>query len=229
MSVMTEIFFPPSLDWFKRTAKKLRKHVGRDVLKLSNAYDLLARIYGYAHFAELSHFRRTGDVFPTVWDNELDERTMAERVYLQVSVLTSYLEITDDEAAQMLEVLHLSGYRTPAEAASRDDVEDFSQRLDAMLQMHRTAASGSLSETKRRQRQSSLTRRDVWYPLTALRGQRRNATRSVELAVAWRQLFTETASHPRKSIYSKFMLIDIHYAVAKTRLGPCPASTLPSR
>lgn len=102
MNKSNEVVFAPSIDWFKKKAKLLRKRVGRDSISHFGALNLLAKVYGFLDWEDFIRFKNGDQAFETAWDSELDERTLDERLYLQTSALTIELGLSDAEALQVL-------------------------------------------------------------------------------------------------------------------------------
>jgi hypothetical protein len=118
---MTEVFFAPSVEWFKKKAKRLRAAIGRESMTYASALNLLARVYGYSHFSEFREHRMMDRTSPTLWDEELDADTLAERRFMQVSAVTAMLGGSQEEATCLLERVAVSETpRSRATAAEPD-------------------------------------------------------------------------------------------------------------
>jgi hypothetical protein len=94
MDETKEVFFAPSIEWFKTMAKQLRRHIGWDVRQYYASLNLLARIYGFASLLEYLEFNGSDHAYATFWDSELDERTFEERRYMQASALMDFRHVT---------------------------------------------------------------------------------------------------------------------------------------
>jgi len=151
MTEMTEVFCAPSLEWFKKKAKRLRKSIGRELITHTNALHLLARVYGYRDFSEYCECcenRMMGWTYPTVWDEELDANTLAERRFMQVSAVTAMLGISDEEATCLLEGIAASRTLPSREAAAEpDEILEFCSTLESML-LGDTLGQGVLTTTE---------------------------------------------------------------------------------
>lgn len=141
MNEIKEVFFAPSVDWFKKKAKELRLHIGCDVIKHYASLDLLARVHGFVSWYDFLEYQGGSHEHVTFWDSELDEKAFEERRYMQVSALMGALRIGEAAADEILNEVVVSGRRAailvPAE---RDEILEFSSKLQMMLDQHREAA-----------------------------------------------------------------------------------------
>lgn len=102
MNKSDEIVFAPSIEWFRRKAKLLRKRIGPDSLSHSATLDLLAKMYGFLDWTDFVGFKNSDMAFETGWDTGLNEKALDERRYLQSSTLTMELGLSEVEALQVL-------------------------------------------------------------------------------------------------------------------------------
>ncbi|MFL9888233.1 hypothetical protein PQR66_34780 [Paraburkholderia agricolaris] len=144
MNEIKEVFFAPSIDWFKKKAKQLRKHIGCDVITHTGSLSLLAKVYGFLSWRDFLEYQVGDQENETFWDSQLDEKTFEERRYMQLSALMGALRISESEAIEVLNEVEVSGTGA-ARAASveADDILEFSSKLAAMLDQHREEARGA--------------------------------------------------------------------------------------
>lgn len=141
MDEVKEVFFAPSIEWFKTMAKQLRLHIGWDIKQYYASLNLLARIYGFASWLEFLEYHGGDHAYVTFWDSELDERTFEERRYMQTTALMSALQIGEREAVKILDEVLVSSQRaTMSDSTERDKIQEFSFALREMLDEHREAA-----------------------------------------------------------------------------------------
>lgn len=141
MDEVKEVFFPPSIEWFKTMAKQLRLHIGWDVKQYYASLNLLARIYGFASWLDFLEYYSGDGAYVTFWDSELDERTFEERRYMQATALMRALKIGKREAVKILDDVVVSNQRVAmSNLTDRDEIQEFSFALQEMLDEHREAA-----------------------------------------------------------------------------------------
>ncbi|MGH8777876.1 hypothetical protein [Paraburkholderia sp.] len=141
MDEVKEVFFAPSIEWFKTMAKKLRLHIGWDVKQYYASLNLLARIYGFASWLDIVEYQGGAHEYVTFWDSELDERTFEERRYMQASELMRTLQIGEAEAAEILDEVVASSQRAAmSDLTEGDEINEFSFALQEMLGEYREAA-----------------------------------------------------------------------------------------
>lgn len=142
MDELKDIFFAPSLDWFKAMAKRLRQRIGWDADQYYASLNLLARMYSFGNWFAYLEFHDNDQVYVTFWDSELDEWSFGERRYLQVSELMLTLRIGEAEAKQILDEVRVSSDRiVGSDSTQSDDIEEFSFALKEMLDEYRKAAA----------------------------------------------------------------------------------------
>lgn len=141
MDEVKEVFFAPSIEWFKTMAKKLRLHIGWDVKQYYASLNLLARIYGFASWLDIIEYQGGAHEYMTFWDFELDERTFEERRYMQASELMRALQIGEAEAVEILDEVAASSQRPAmSDLTEGDEINEFSSALQEMLGEYREAA-----------------------------------------------------------------------------------------
>jgi len=142
MDEVKEVFFAPSIEWFKTMAKQLRLQIGWDVKQYYASLNLLARIYGFASWLDVRESYGGNHTYVTFWDSELDERTFEERRYMQTTALMSALRIGEREAVKVLDAVPVSRHRAATSdfPIERDEIQEFSLALKEMLDEHREAA-----------------------------------------------------------------------------------------
>lgn len=138
MDEVKEVFFAPSIEWFKTMAKQLRLHIGWDVKQYYASLNLLARIYGFASWLDFLEYHGGDQAYVTFWDSELDGRTFEERRYMQTTALMSALKIGERESIKLLDEVLVSSHRVAmSDAAERDEIREFGLALREMLDVHR--------------------------------------------------------------------------------------------
>ncbi|HDR9009718.1 TPA: hypothetical protein QDB08_002688 [Burkholderia vietnamiensis] len=138
MDEVKEVFFAPSIEWFKTKAKQLRLHIGWDVKQYYASLTLLARIYGFASWLEFLEYHSGAHAYVTFWDSGLDKRTFEERRYMQTTALMSALQIGAREAVKILdEVLVSSQREAMSDLTERNGIQEFGFALQEVLDEHR--------------------------------------------------------------------------------------------
>lgn len=134
-SEKTAFFFPPDLESVKRQGKKLRKMLGKEALNLCKAYDVMARIFGYQNYLDIHQAYTSNHVGLTVWDHELDELQLRERRSVQAQVLAAWMQVSKEDALQILDVGRFSARNVPEEFRARPNgrvVVDAGERRPSM-------------------------------------------------------------------------------------------------
>lgn len=143
MDEVKEVFFAPSIEWFKKMAKQLRLHIGWDIKQYYSSLNLLARIYGFASWLDFLEYHGGDHAYVTFWDSELDEKAFEERRYMQTTALMSALQIGEREVVKILDEVVVSDLRAAMpDLTERDEIKEFSCALQEMLDEHREAAHG---------------------------------------------------------------------------------------
>ncbi|NRE46381.1 hypothetical protein [Burkholderia pseudomallei] len=138
MDEVKEVFFAPSIEWFKTKAKQLRLHIGWDARQYYASLNLLARIYGFVSWLDFLEYHGGNHAYETFCDSELDERTFEERRYMQTTALTSALQIGVMDAVKILdEVLVSSRREAMSDSPERNEIQDFGFALQEALDEHR--------------------------------------------------------------------------------------------
>lgn len=134
MDEVKEVFFPPSIEWFRTMAKRLRLHIGWDIKQYYVSLNLLAQIYGFSSWLDCRACYDGDHAYVTFWDSELDKRTYEERRYMQTTALMSALQIEEREAVKILdEVLVSSQFGAASRSTERNEIQEFSLALQGML------------------------------------------------------------------------------------------------
>lgn len=137
MDEVEEVFFAPSIAWFKAMAKQLRLHIRWDVKQYYASLNLLARIYGFTSWLDYLEYCGGDHAYETFWDSELDERTFEERRYMQATALMQALQIGESEATKVLDDVLVSGQQGGTSTLTkRDQIQDFGFALQEMLDEH---------------------------------------------------------------------------------------------
>ncbi|MDR6478734.1 hypothetical protein J2778_006241 [Paraburkholderia graminis] len=121
------VFFPPSAAFAADSAKRLLANnlIGR--VTLHHAKDVIARIYGFTDWAALYENILTDHVSVAVWDDELSEGTLFERMCIQIAALMSEPSMTEARARFVLD------QAKPTDriwCSPKGDLDDFCRRLD---------------------------------------------------------------------------------------------------
>ncbi|KUY85981.1 hypothetical protein WS50_25755 [Burkholderia territorii] len=126
MDEVKEVFFAPSIEWFKAMAKQLRLHLRWDVKQYYASLNLLARIYGFTSWLDYLEYHGGDHAYETFWDSELDERAYDERRYMQTTVLMSALQIVEMDAVKILDEVQVSSQpRAASNLTERDEIREF--------------------------------------------------------------------------------------------------------
>jgi|GEM_PF-3834459 len=134
MDEVKEVFFAPSIEWFKAMARQLRMHIGWDVKQYYASLNLLARIYGFTSWLDFLEYHGGDHAYLTFWDSELDERTYGERRYMQATALTNTLQIVEMDAVKILDEVQVSSRSVAASnLTERDEIREFSLPLQSIL------------------------------------------------------------------------------------------------
>ena len=97
-----EVVFAPSKAVFKETAKRLRNHLGRDLITHFCTLDLLARICGFLDFADFVRFTSSNVECETVAAN-LDALALVPRRGLQSSILMKERGLSEEDSIRLLD------------------------------------------------------------------------------------------------------------------------------
>ncbi|HDR8952282.1 hypothetical protein [Burkholderia vietnamiensis] len=140
MDEIKEVFFAPSIEWFKAMAKQLRLHLRWDAKQYYASLNLLARIYGFTSWLDYLEYYGGDHAYETFWDSELDERTFEERRYMQATALMQALQIGESEATKVLDdVLVSSHHGGTSTSTKRDQIQEYVFALQDKLDERREA------------------------------------------------------------------------------------------
>lgn len=140
MDEVKEVFFAPSIAWFKSMAKQLRLHIRWDVKQYYASLNLLARIYGFTSWFDYLEYYGGDHAYETFWDSDLDERSFEERRYMQATALMQALQIGESEATKVLDDLLVSSqHGGTSTSTKRDQIQKSVFALQERLDEHREA------------------------------------------------------------------------------------------
>ncbi|PVX82459.1 hypothetical protein C7402_109313 [Paraburkholderia unamae] len=96
-------FFPASARDTRRIANGLRR-LSPVNLSEATSLEVTAKVFGYASYANLLEYLAFDWGYPHKWDEDIDEPTMTDRVQLQAVALKKCLNVTIEEARNLLKL-----------------------------------------------------------------------------------------------------------------------------
>lgn len=145
------VFFPPSAAFAADSAKRLLATNLMGRVPVQHAKDVIARIYGFTDWADLDENTLTDHVSVAVWDDELSEESLLERMCIQITALMREPSMTEARARLIL------AQAKPTDrmwCLATEDLQDFCRRLDGwnMFVSKRNRADSDMCRRPRRSR-----------------------------------------------------------------------------